>query len=180
MASLLEFNLAQHMRNTTCRPDSIGIYRMDGQGEVCIDRVSNRTRDKEGKEIYKTVSGIFKFFVKNFNLCGINGHGTVPKLVIGWDEESAESICRATGMASECVLKFHDTFLNEKVVAHEYIHSLLDRVSSLGDVGQAGALHESADDILGVAFKHWKNRDISDWVIDIEIFGGPIFHDERS
>lgn len=136
-----------------CNPSEIHVFWMNN-GRVCSGSFCNDSESEEARMAYRTIKAALDFFDENFQICGIDGEGTVPNIYIGMKEKNAESHCHSTGKASDCFLRFNNEFLTREVIVHEFTHSVVARNSPLDSCGEPGALNESISDVMGIAFNH--------------------------
>lgn len=132
---------------------------------ICADQQCATSSDVVARKLAKTAGAVYTFFLRHFGINGVDGHGKMPPFHIGWDQRNAAWTCASTDNLQSCSLKFHDHYaIQEEVVAHEYTHAILHHFTSLGNTGEAGALHESIADVMAIVFKH-NILGIIDWKI---------------
>jgi len=132
---------------------------------ICANQQCKKSVNPVAKQLHRTAQDVYEFFSEHFRIDGVNGKGEVPPFIIGWDQQNAAWTCSMVGENKRCFLKFHNDFaIQEEVVAHEYTHAMLSRLTKLGTFGEAGALHESISDVMAIAFKHMKTE-VQDWQI---------------
>lgn len=128
---------------------------------ICSEAVCARSFNPVAVKIYDTITKVREFFLQNFDHHGLDGHGKMVPMVIGWDKKNAQWTCQ-TG---KCLLRFHDVYaVAPEVVAHEFMHGVIANLNPLRYYKQAGALNESLADAMGIAFKQWW-KGTSDWKI---------------
>lgn len=120
-------------------------------GERCLVS-TNQT----AQAIYQTIKNVNAFFEERFGLQGIDGKGTMPPVLIEWDENNAVWQCTSQVGGAQCAWKFNNAYaLQPEVVAHEYMHAIVQSFRPLNYQDQSGALNESLADVFGIAFRHW-------------------------
>lgn len=133
-----------------------------GYKVICYDQACKRSLDPIAKKMYQTIVKVQDFFLNCFGIDGIDGHGNMVPIIIHWNERNAAW----SGQAGSYTLRFHDIYaLTPEVIAHEYMHGIIEYLNPLVYRNQSGALNESLADVMGITYEWWSQGGYTDWKI---------------
>lgn len=147
---------------------TVAIFRQGAQGyeTVCYNQTCPVSPNRVARELHETIREVKQFFNLYFQQNGLDGRGKIVPLVIGWDKKNARWECQS----GNCLLRFNDFYTRfPEVVAHEFMHGVIQHLNPLIYNRQSGALNESICDAMGVTFNYfrtgrlnWKIGDLRD------------------
>ncbi|WP_138475659.1 M4 family metallopeptidase [Dyadobacter bucti] len=87
-----------------------------------------------------------------FGRNGINGGGSYPKILVGWNSVGAECFGDMLRFGSS---PLNNSLVCADVLGHEYTHAVISNTANLVYQGEPGALNESISDIMGTTLEFY-------------------------
>lgn len=152
-------------------------HKTDLPGKKILSEGSQLSTDLVINAAHVNSANVFAFYQSLFNRTSLDGKG----MVISSSAHYGKNYNNAFWNGSEMVYGDGDgTFFREltrglDVCAHEMSHAVTQFTCNLVYYAQPGALNESFSDMMGVACKHWVNKDFdpvkANWLLGDEIVG---------
>jgi len=151
---------ATYTFESSCKPTPITVASEPTHRVICTGASCIVSKDPIAQRISAIAKNLQVFFSQVFDVCGVDGRGSMPRFYVHWNEKNAQYIVES----NHTRFRFNDAYaVMPDVVGHECTHALVHHFGQLHDGGQPGALNESISDVFGIAFRHWLGKNKNDW-----------------
>ena len=146
-------------------------------GELKLIEQSPLSSDLILNTAHVNSASVFNFFASVFNRLSLDGKGMTIKSCVHYDKNYNNAFWNGEQMVyGDGDGKFFISLTKGlDVCAHEMAHAVTQFTCNLWYMGQSGALNESFSDIMGIACKHWVNKQFepekANWLMGDEIVG---------
>lgn len=148
------------MENDACR-------LFNGHSQVLFTNTNNIWQDTTANTAYWCVEETYNYFKNTHNYTGHANDSIPMNVIVHWGNQLSNAFWNGQYM----VLGDGDTipYVSADIVAHEWVHGLIEKTAQLTYEGESGAINESICDIFGIVMKDAIAT--NDWKIGSEVGG---------